>query len=88
MKGCIVCISRPRDMVWIIDLEVVPAGVYGVTVTTGQERYTEIGNFGVADTLHQWHTGVRDITFVLDVGGVFEVYVPFWLEHGSSFVSI
>ena len=31
-------IGCPREMVWIIDLEVVPAGVFVVTVTTDQER--------------------------------------------------
>ena len=34
MKVFIVGIERPRDIVRIIDLEVVPAGVYGVAVTS------------------------------------------------------
>ena len=57
MKGCMLCIESPRDMVWIIDLEVVPAGVCGFTVTTDNERYTEGGAFGVLDDLHRWETG-------------------------------
>ena len=54
MKGCIFCIGCPRETVWIIELKVVHAGFCGVTVTTDQERYTEGGAFGIADTLHHW----------------------------------
>ena len=38
MKGCIVYIGRPRETVWVIDLELLPVGVCGVTVATDQER--------------------------------------------------
>ena len=34
MKGCIVCIRRPRETIYVIDLEVVTEGVSGVTVKT------------------------------------------------------
>ena len=38
MKVCIVCIGSPRKTIGIIDSEVVPAVVCGVTVTTKLER--------------------------------------------------
>ena len=54
MKRLIVGVGSPREMVGIIDFEVVTTGVYGVKVNAGKETYTEGNNFGVADTLHHW----------------------------------
>ena len=88
MKGCIICIGRPRETVWIIDLEVVPAGVCGVTVTTNQEKWTEIGTFGVSDKPHHWEKGVNYINFFLDAEDAFEREGPRWLKQGSYFVGL
>ena len=88
MKGCIVCIGRPRETVWIIDLEVLPTGFCRVTVTTERESETEGGAFGVADALHHWETGVRDITFFIGVEDAVEGEGARWLEHISSFVGL
>ena len=63
-------------MVWIIEFEVVPAGLCGVTVTTNKERQTEGGACGVVDALHKWDTGFHDFTFILDEDCVFEEEVP------------
>ena len=41
VKGFIVGIGHPMETVWIIELEVVPAGVYGIKVNTfskGRQR--------------------------------------------------
>ena len=81
MKGFIVDIGCPRETVWIIDLELVPAGVYKVTVTTYHESYTECGAFGIVDTLHMGETGIIDLTFILEAEDVIEGYVPIRLKH-------
>ena len=86
MKGFIVGIRRPKETVGIIDLEVVPAGVCGCTVTTNQESYTEGGKFGVVDSLHHWETWILHLTFILDAEGVFEGEGTSGLKHGCSFV--
>ena len=54
-------------------------------MTTDQESYTEGGSFGVAHNLRHWETGIRDLTFVLDVECVFEGEVPRCLKHSISF---
>ena len=72
MKGFIVGIVRPRETVGIIDLEVVPTGICGVTVNTKQERQTQGGTFGVTDNLHHWDIGIIDLTFILHTEDGFE----------------
>ena len=71
MKRLIVGVGSPREMVGIIDFEVVTTGVYGVKVNAGKETYTEGNNFGVADTLHHWEMGVLYLTVVLDAEDIF-----------------
>ena len=88
MKGRIVCIGHPSETVWIIDLEVIPTGVCGVTVTTEKESYKDGGAFDVADALYRWDTGVCDLTFVLGAEDIFEGEGPCWLDHISYFVSL
>ena len=81
-------IGRTGEMVGVTDLEVVPAGVCVVTVTTDKESYTERGAFGVADTLHHWEAGILDLASILDVEYVFEGEGPRCLKHSRSFVRL
>ena len=55
-----------------MDLEVVPVGVCRVTVTNDQESYTEVSDFGVADTLHVGGMGILYLTFIVKTEDVLE----------------
>ena len=88
MEGFIVGIGRPRERVGIIDLEVVPAEVYKVTVITEQERDTECGNFGVSDNLHVEETGIIDITFTPEAEDVLGGEGTRVIKYGRYFVGL
>ena len=88
MKEFIVGIGHTRETVGIIDLEVVPAGVCRVIVTTEQESYTEGSTFGIADTLHVGETRIIYLTFILKAEDVLEGEGPRGIKFGRSFVGL
>ena len=88
MEGFIFVIGHPRETVGIIDLEVVPAGVCRVTVTTNQESYIEGGVFSVEYTICVGDTGIIYITFILEAGGFLDGEGPRGFNHGHSFVGL